>query len=86
MRLIDVAELRRIARFRRSEIVLAVATTVAVLAVGVLYGIAVAIALSVLDLLRRLPGRMMRCSATCRVLLGCTTSRITRVGANCPGC
>ena len=54
MRLIDVAELRRIARFRRSEIVLAVATTVAVLAVGVLYGIAVAIALSVLDLLRRI--------------------------------
>ena len=54
VRLIDVAELRRIARFRRSEIVLAVATTVAVLAVGVLYGIAVAIALSVLDLLRRI--------------------------------
>jgi sulfate permease, SulP family len=54
VRLIDVAELRRIARFRRGEIVLAVATTVAVLAVGVLYGIAVAIALSVLDLLRRI--------------------------------
>ena len=54
MRLIDLAELRRIARFRRSEIVLAVATTAAVLAVGVLYGIAVAIALSVLDLLRRI--------------------------------
>jgi sulfate permease, SulP family len=52
--LIDLAELRRIARFRRSEIVLAVATTAAVLAVGVLYGIAVAIALSVLDLLRRI--------------------------------
>ena len=33
---------------------LAVATTVGVLAVGVLYGIAVAIALSVLDLLRRI--------------------------------
>jgi SulP family sulfate permease len=53
-RLIDVAELRRIGRFRRSEIVLAVATTVGVLAVGVLYGIAVAVALSVLDLLRRI--------------------------------
>jgi sulfate permease, SulP family len=49
-----MTELHRIARFRRSEIVLAVATTVAVLAVGVLYGIAVAIALSVLDLLRRI--------------------------------
>jgi sulfate permease, SulP family len=54
MRLIDLTELHRIARFRRSEIVLAVATTAAVLAVGVLYGIAVAIALSVLDLLRRI--------------------------------
>jgi SulP family sulfate permease len=54
LRLIDVAELRRIARFRRSELVLAVATTVGVLVVGVLYGIAVAIALSVLDLLRRI--------------------------------
>jgi sulfate permease, SulP family len=54
MRLIDMTELHRIARFRHSEIVLAVATTVAVLAVGVLYGIAVAIALSVLDLLRRI--------------------------------
>jgi SulP family sulfate permease len=54
MRLIDIAELRRIGRFRRSEIVLAVATTVAVLVVGVLYGIAVAIGLSVLDLLRRI--------------------------------
>jgi sulfate permease, SulP family len=52
--LIDMAELRRIARFRRSELVLAIATTAAVLAVGVLYGIAVAIALSVLDLLRRI--------------------------------
>lgn len=54
LRLIDVAELRRIARFRRSELVLAVATTVGVLAVGVLYGIAVAVAVSVLDLLRRI--------------------------------
>ena len=54
LRLIDIAELRRIGRFRRSEIVLAVATTAGVLVVGVLYGIAVAIGLSVLDLLRRI--------------------------------
>jgi sulfate permease, SulP family len=54
LRLIDIAELRRIGRFRRSEIVLAVATTAGVLVVGVLYGIAVAIALSVLALLRRI--------------------------------
>lgn len=54
IRLIDVAEWRRIARFRRSELILALLTTVAVLGVGVLAGIGIAIALSLLDLLRRL--------------------------------
>jgi len=53
-RLIDGAELRRIARFRRSELFLALATTAAVLVVGVLGGIGLAIALSVLDLIRRI--------------------------------
>jgi sulfate permease, SulP family len=53
-RLIDLAELRRIARFRRSELVLALSTTAAVLIFDVLYGIAVAVALSILDLLRRI--------------------------------
>jgi SulP family sulfate permease len=53
-RLIDVAELRRLGRFRRSELVLALATTAAVVALDVLYGIAVAVALSILDLLRRI--------------------------------
>lgn len=52
-RIVDVAELRRFGRFRRSELVLALATTVAVLALGVLVGVVAAIALSVLDLLRR---------------------------------
>jgi sulfate permease, SulP family len=49
-----VAELRRIGAFRRSELVLALATTAAVLLFGVLPGIGAAIALSVLDLLRRI--------------------------------
>jgi SulP family sulfate permease len=53
-RLIDLAELRRIARFRRSELVLALSTTAAVLIFDVLYGIAVAVGLSILDLLRRI--------------------------------
>jgi sulfate permease, SulP family len=53
IRLIDVPELRRIARFRRSELVLAVATIASVLLLGVLPGIGVAIGLSILDLLRR---------------------------------
>ena len=53
-RLIDITELRRIGRFRRSELFLSLATAGAVLAFGVLYGVAVAIALSLLDLLRRI--------------------------------
>lgn len=53
LRLIDVAEFRRLARFRHSELILAVATTVAVLGLGVLYGVLVAIGLSLLDMLRR---------------------------------
>lgn len=52
-RLVDVAELRRIARFRRSELVIAVATTTAVVVTGVLVGVLIAIGLSVLDLMRR---------------------------------
>lgn len=54
IRLVDIAEMRRIGAFRRSELVLALATTAAVLLFGVLPGIGAAIALSVLDLLRRI--------------------------------
>ncbi|MCV7282608.1 sulfate permease [Mycolicibacterium flavescens] len=53
VQLVDVAAYRRLAGFRRSEFVLAVATTAAVLGLGVLYGVLVAVALSILDLLRR---------------------------------
>jgi len=53
VRLVDVGELRRFAAFRRSELVLALATVVGVVAAGVLVGILVAIGLSILDLLRR---------------------------------
>jgi sulfate permease, SulP family len=53
-RLVDVAELRRLGRFRRSELVLSLATTGAVLALDVLYGVLVAVGLSVIDLLRRI--------------------------------
>jgi sulfate permease, SulP family len=53
LRLVDVPEFKRLARFRRSELILAVATTAAVLVFGVLYGVLVAIVLSILDLLRR---------------------------------
>lgn len=53
-KLVDVAEFRRLARFRRSEFVLALTTAVAVSVLGVLYGVLAAVALSILDLLRRL--------------------------------
>ncbi len=53
VRLVDVPEMRRMARFRRSELYLALATFAAVVLLGVLQGIAVAVALSLVDLLRR---------------------------------
>ena len=53
LRLVDVPEFKRLGRFRRSELILALATTAAVLVFGVLYGVLVAITLSILDLLRR---------------------------------
>jgi MFS superfamily sulfate permease-like transporter len=53
VKLVDVAEFRRIARFRRSELVLALATTAAVLLTDILYGVLIAVGLSVLDVVRR---------------------------------
>ncbi|MFG1813515.1 SulP family inorganic anion transporter [Kribbella sp. NPDC049174] len=53
LRLIDVAEFRRFAAFRRTELAIALATVLGVIALDVLYGVMVAVALSVLDLLRR---------------------------------
>ncbi|WP_284228153.1 SulP family inorganic anion transporter [Mycobacterium antarcticum] len=53
-KLVDVGEFRRLARFRRSEFVLAALTAVAVCGLGVLYGVIAAVLLSILDLLRRL--------------------------------
>jgi SulP family sulfate permease len=54
LRLIDLAELRRIAAFRRSEIVLALITLIGVLVTGLLAGIGIAVGLSILDLIRRI--------------------------------
>jgi sulfate permease, SulP family len=53
LRLIDLGELRRFARFRRSELLLALATLASVLAFGVLTGVLVAVGLSIAELLRR---------------------------------
>ena len=53
VRLVDVAEFRRIGGFRRTELALALGTTVAVVALGALMGVLVAVGLSVLDLLYR---------------------------------
>ncbi|WIV53877.1 SulP family inorganic anion transporter [Amycolatopsis nalaikhensis] len=54
LHLVDVRELRRFARFRPSELVLALLTTAGVLGLGVLYGVLAAVGLSILDLLRRI--------------------------------
>jgi sulfate permease, SulP family len=53
LRLVDVGEFRRIGRFRRSELVMALSATAAVLLLGVLYGVLAAVGLSILNLLRR---------------------------------
>jgi MFS superfamily sulfate permease-like transporter len=53
LRLVAVRDFRRLGTIRRSELLLALATTLAVLVAGVLIGVLVAIGLSVADLLRR---------------------------------
>jgi SulP family sulfate permease len=53
VRLVDVPEFRRIGAFRRVELGLAVGTTAAVLVLGALQGVLVAVTLSVLDLVHR---------------------------------
>ncbi|WP_018297994.1 SulP family inorganic anion transporter [Corynebacterium lubricantis] len=52
--LIDVAELRRIGRFRSSELIITATTALAVVFYDVLVGIGVAVVLSILDLIRRI--------------------------------
>src|SRR6516162_859487 len=53
LRLIDVTAFRRLLRFRRTELLIAVSACVGVLAFNILYGVLVAIGLSVTDLLVR---------------------------------
>ena len=53
LRLIDVREFVRIARYRRTELAIALATTTGVLVLGVLQGVLVAVSLSLVDVLRR---------------------------------
>jgi high affinity sulfate transporter 1 len=53
VQLIDVSGFRRLWAFRRREFALALLTAVGVLVFGLLYGIAIAVAVSVIDLLSR---------------------------------
>ena len=53
-RLVDLGEFRRLARFRRSELALALATLAGVLVFGVLKGILVAVAITSAEMLRRI--------------------------------
>ena len=52
-RLIDLAEFRRLATFRRREFLLALAATVGVLFFDILYGVLLAVAMSVIEMLSR---------------------------------
>jgi sulfate permease, SulP family len=53
IRLIDLAEFRRLARFRRRELLLALVALVGVLTFQILYGVLLAVAMSVVELLAR---------------------------------
>jgi len=53
VRLIDLPASRRLLAFRRAELAIAIVTCVGVLAFNILYGVLVAIGLSVADLLAR---------------------------------
>ncbi|RSS74752.1 SulP family inorganic anion transporter [Streptomyces sp. WAC06614] len=53
VRLVEVGQFRRLAAFRRRELLLALGCTLGVLALGILYGVLVAVALSVIELLAR---------------------------------
>ncbi|CUR57098.1 putative sulfate transporter [metagenome] len=53
LRLVDVGEFVRIARYRRTELVIALATSLGVLVLGVLEGVLVAVSLSLVDVFRR---------------------------------
>ena len=52
-KLIEVPEFIRLYRFRRSEFILAILTTIAVLVTGILVGVGIAISLSVVELFSR---------------------------------
>jgi sulfate permease, SulP family len=77
-RLVDVDEFRRLARFRRSELMLALATTAGVLIVDILYGVLLAVGLSLLDLLRRVARPHDGILGYVPGSRGCTTSTTTR--------
>ncbi|MEU8433247.1 sulfate permease [Streptomyces sp. NPDC029216] len=53
VRLVEVGQFRRLAAFRRRELLLAIGCTLGVLVLGILYGVLVAVALSVIELLAR---------------------------------
>jgi SulP family sulfate permease len=54
LRLVMVTEFRRIATYRRTELLIALATAAAVLVLGVLQGVLAAVALSLMDVFRRI--------------------------------
>ena len=78
LRLIDVAEFRRLARFRPTELGLALAATAGVLVVDVLAGILIAVALSVVALFARVARPKAAVLGRPPVSRASTTSATTR--------
>jgi MFS superfamily sulfate permease-like transporter len=83
---VDGPAIRRLAHFRWSELVLAAVTAVAVVATDVLAGIAIAIAISALDLLRRIADPHDGVLGFVAGVAACTTWTTTPPRRRCPAC
>lgn len=77
IKLVNVSEFRRLARFRRSELFLAVATAVCVPVFGVLNGVLAAVVLSILELCGASPAPTTAFKVWCQVWPACTMSTTT---------
>nr|WP_141014942.1 SulP family inorganic anion transporter [Nocardioides sambongensis] len=84
--LFDVAEFRAFWRYRRSEFWTAVATVAAVLGLGMLVGIAVAIGLTMLLMVLRAADARGRCWGSCPAPTPTATSRTTPTRSPSRGC
>lgn len=86
LRMIDLAGFRRLAAFRRRELLLALGCLTGVLALDILYGVLVAVGLSVAELLSRVARPHDAVEGWCPGWPACTTWTTTRRPARSRGC